>query len=384
MTIAFVSFIKDPWGGSEVLWAEAAQLALAQGHRVVISALKVARPSEPLQRLEAAGARVHLRRGFINPAWGRNRRILNKARILLLNLLSNPYRHIAAERPDIVVFTGACYSMLLNRPLYRLVRKHGIPLLLNNQVNIEYTRPIDREQAAFLREVYGYASLAVFVSRRNLTVTERHLVQRIPRSVVVRNPVNLRSLEPVPMPPSEDGWRLAIVANLLVNHKGHDLLLELLSDDKWKARPLRLHIYGSGSDEAHIRELIAFYGLEGRVVMEGSASDIRAVWALNHLLVMPSLNEGMPLSVVEAMVCGRPVVTTDVGGNTEWITDGVEGFIAGGANTRALDAALEAAWQCRGEWTSIGKKAHERALALHDPDAGGTLLRLILEHGRRS
>lgn len=384
MTIAFVSFIKDPWGGSEVLWAEAAQLALAQGHGVVISALKVARPSEPLQRLEAAGARVHLRRGFINPAWGRNRRILNKARILLINLLSNPYRHIAVERPDIVVFTGACYSMLLNRPLYRLVRKHGIPLLLNNQVNIEYTRPIDREQAAFLREVYGYASLAVFVSRRNLTVTERHLAQRIPRSVVVRNPVNLRSLEPVPMPPSEDGWRLAIVANLLVNHKGHDLLLELLSDDKWKVRPLRLHIYGSGSDEAHIRELIAFYGLADRVVMEGSASDIRAVWALNHLLVMPSLNEGMPLSVVEAMVCGRPVVTTDVGGNTEWITDGVEGFIAGGANTRALDAALEAAWQCRGEWTSIGKKAHERALALHDPDAGGTLLRLILEHGRRS
>jgi glycosyltransferase involved in cell wall biosynthesis len=357
MTIAFVSFIKDPWGGSEVLWAEAAHLALAEGHRVVISALKVARPSEPLRRLQAAGATVHLRRGFINPAWGRNRRILNKARILLLNLLSNPYRHIATERPDIVVFTGACYAMLLNKSLYRLVRKAGIPLVLNNQVNIEYTRPIDREQAAFLREVYGYVSLAAFVSRRNLTVAERHLVQRIPRAAVVRNPVNLRSLEP---------------------------LLEVLSDERWKARPLRLHIYGSGSDEAHIRDLIAFYGLSERVVMEGSASDIRSVWSLNHILVMPSLNEGMPLSVVEAMLCGRPVVTTDVGGNTEWITDGVEGFIADGANTRAVDAALEAAWQRRDEWSAIGLKAHGRALALHDPNAGETLLRLILEHGRRT
>jgi glycosyltransferase involved in cell wall biosynthesis len=118
--------------------------------------------------------------------------------------------------------------------------------------------------------------------------------------------------------------------------------------------------------------------------MEGSASDIRRVWSLNHILVMPSLNEGMPLSVVEAMLCGRPVVTTDVGGNTEWITDGEEGFIADGANTRSLDAALEAAWQRRDEWSAIGLKAHERALALHDPDAGGTLLRLILEHGRRT
>jgi glycosyltransferase involved in cell wall biosynthesis len=99
--------------------------------------------------------------------------------------------------------------------------------------------------------------------------------------------------------------------------------------------------------------------------------------------VMPSLNEGMALSVVEAMVCGRPVVTTDVGGNAEWITDGVDGFLAGGANTRAVDAALEAAWQRREEWPEIGRRAHLRAMALHDPAPGKTFLELILTHGRR-
>lgn len=383
MKIAFISFIKDPWGGSEVLWAEAAREALAQGHEVVISALRVAEPSKPLHALESKGAKILLRRGFINPAWNRRTRILHKIRIAILDLISNPFSPVVREQPDVVVFTGACYAMTLNRALFKLVRKHHIPLILNNQVNIEYTRPIDWEQAAYLREVYAYVSLATFVSQRNLDVTERHLAQRIPRSAVVRNPVNLPAAEALPMPSADPVYRFAIVANLLVNHKGHDLLLEVLSADKWKQRPVELHIFGSGSDEGYIRSLIPFFGLDGKVFMQGRTGDIRSVWERHHLLVMPSLNEGMALSVVEAMVCGRVVVTTDVGGNAEWITDGVEGFLAGGANTLAVDAALEAAWQRRDEWAEIGRRAHLRAMELHDPKPGHSFLQLILSHGRR-
>jgi len=383
MKLAFISFIKDPWGGSEVLWAEAAHEALSQGHEVIVSALRVAEPSKPLQALEARGAKILLRRGFINPAWSRRTRILHKIRYAILDLISNPFTPVVREKPDVVVFTGACYAMTLNRALFSLVRKHEIPLILNNQVNIEYTRPIDWEQAAYLREVYAYVSLATFVSRRNLEVTERHLAQRIPRGAVIRNPVNLPATEALPMPSSDPVYRFAIVANLLVNHKGHDLLLEVLSSAKWKDRPVELHIFGSGSDEGYIRSLITFFGLEDKVFMQGRTGDIRSVWARHHLLVMPSLNEGMALSVVEAMVCGRPVVTTDVGGNAEWITDGVDGFLAGGANILSVDAALEAAWQRRDEWPEIGRRAHLRAMALHDPKPGHTFLQLILSHGRR-
>jgi len=350
---------------------------------VIVSALRVAEPSRPLQALEARGAKILLRRGFINPAWSRRTRIMHKIRYAILDLLSNPFTPVIREQPDVVVFTGACYAMTLNRALFKVVRQHGIPLILNNQVNIEYTRPIDWEQAAYLREVYAYVSLATFVSQRNLEVTERHLAQRIPRGAVIRNPVNLPAPEALPMPAADPVYRFAIVANLLVNHKGHDLLLEVLSSDKWKERPVELHIFGSGSDEGYIRSLITFFGLEDKVFMQGRTGDIRSVWARHHLLVMPSLNEGMALSVVEAMVCGRPVVTTDVGGNAEWITDGVDGFLAGGANTRAVDAALEAAWQRRDEWPEIGRRAHLRAMSLHDPKPGHTFLQLILTHGRR-
>jgi glycosyltransferase involved in cell wall biosynthesis len=383
MKIGFVSFIKDPWGGSEALWAAAAHEALAQGHEVVITALKVAQPSAPLKELEAKGAQVLLRRGFINPVWNRRTRILNKLRIAILNILSNPFSPLVRARPDVVVFTGACYAMTLNRPLFSLLQSKGIPLILNNQVNIEYTRPIDWEQAAYLAQVYDYTSLATFVSHRNLEVTERHLARRIRKALVLRNPVNLPATKALPMPPADPMVRMAIVANLLVNHKGHDLLLEILSAKKWKERPVELHIFGSGSDEDYIRELIRFFELEGRVFLQGRTGDIKSVWEHHHLLVMPSLNEGMALSVVEAMICGRPVVTTDVGGNAEWITDGVDGFLAGGANVRAFDEAMEAAWQRREEWAEIGCRAHVRAMELHDPEPGVTFLNSILTHGRR-
>ena len=59
---------------------------------------------------------------------------------------------------------------------------------------------------------------------------------------------------------------------------------------------------------------------------------------------------------------------------TEWIEDGLSGFIAEAATERALDRALELAWQAKDRWGEIGKRAHERAMALYDPAAGKTLL----------
>jgi glycosyltransferase involved in cell wall biosynthesis len=175
----------------------------------------------------------------------------------------------------------------------------------------------------------------------------------------------------------------AMVANLLVNHKGHDILFDVLRSEKWISRSWDLSIYGSGDDERYIRQLCAFYQLNDRVHFKGRTDNIRAVWENHHLLIMPSLCEGIPLAVVEAMLCGRPVVATDTGGHMEWIDEGIEGFIAEGANVHSLDGALERAWESRHRWADMGMNAHKRASAQYDPTPGETFLNLILAHGRR-
>ena len=53
----------------------------------------------------------------------------------------------------------------------------------------------------------------------------------------------------------------------------------------------------------------------------GYQSDVRAIWAREQLLVMSSRDEGTPLALVEAMLCGRSAIVSDVGGNQEWVTE---------------------------------------------------------------
>jgi len=382
MRIAFISFIKDPWGGSEELWAAAAEKALAQGHEVVISAMRLNVPSERLEALSKKGARVYYRRGFIDPAWKRNERILRKILIFLQNRISNPFRKVFLARPEITVYTGAAYSMTLNKELFDGLIERGIPYIMNIQVNVEYGRPVNNEEAEYLKCIYKMAAASAFVSHRNQQTAERHLLTRISNARVVLNPVNLSDTSLLPIPSFDGGVKLAIVANLLVNHKGHDLAFEMMSMPKWRSRDLTLHIYGSGFDEAYLREMAGFFHLEEKVFFHGRSTNIRQVWADNHALLLPSLNEGTPLAVVEAMLCGRPVITTDVGGNAEWIRDGVDGFIADGANIHSLDKAMEAAWQRRHEWAVMGRSAHQRAASRYDNDPGDTFLKLILENGQ--
>jgi len=383
MRIAYISFIKEPWGGSEELWASSAELALADGHEVIISALKLDVPAPRFEELSRKGAKVLYRRGFINPKWNKRVRVIRKAILFLRNRLSNPYREVFRKKPDVILFASAAYSMVLNRHLFDPLVKGFCPYILNVQVNSDYGRPINNEEMVYLREVFARASLNLFVSQRNLLTAERHLLRHIPHAMVVRNPVNLPNREMVKWPTASNSLRIAIVANLLVNQKGQDLAFEVFSRTQWMERPVTLHLYGAGFDEAYLKELSRFFSLGDRVVFHGRVSDIRQVWAENHLMFLPSLAEGTPLALVEAMLCGRPSVVTDVGDNADWVRDGVDGFVAGGANINAIDGALERAWNHRDDWASMGHAAHDRALSMIDPTPDRTFLNHILEHGHR-
>lgn len=106
----------------------------------------------------------------------------------------------------------------------------------------------------------------------------------------------------------------------------------------------RLRLFGSppGGREGYLqqcKDLAAELGVGAVTGFEGRVENIRDAYEAGHVVVLSSLSEGFPYSVLEAMTCGRPCVATDVGGVTEAIAD--TGIVVPPRNPRALaDACL--------------------------------------------
>jgi len=97
---------------------------------------------------------------------------------------------------------------------------------------------------------------------------------------------------------------------------------------------------GEGSLRADMERLARELGVADRCVFLGQRSDVPALLAAADLFVLPSLFEGLPLSVLEAMAAARPVIATAIGGTDEAITDGLTGLLVPPRDPAALGSAI--------------------------------------------
>ena len=134
------------------------------------------------------------------------------------------------------------------------------------------------------------------------------------------------------------------------------MLLEVLALPHWRERSVRVSLVGTGVNERGIRGMIENLQLDN-VQLTGFVSDIEELWGRHHALVLPSRYEGMPLAIVEAMLCGRTCIVTDVAGHRELVRDGVNGFLAKAPSVELLDEAMNRAWDCRGRLKEMGETA---------------------------
>ncbi len=101
-----------------------------------------------------------------------------------------------------------------------------------------------------------------------------------------------------------------------------------------------LLIAGGGACAEEIAALVRVRGLADRVQLLGPVSDVAALHRRARCFVLPSRTEGMPLTVIEAMASGLPVVATRVGGTPEVVEEGVTGILVPPGNAPELAAAL--------------------------------------------
>jgi glycosyltransferase involved in cell wall biosynthesis len=198
------------------------------------------------------------------------------------------------------------------------------------------------------------------VSHGNLNLLRLQVAEELPNAAVLWNPYNV-STDPAPAWPIENGiWRMACVARMDPAAKGQDVLLQILAKPEWRERCVEVNLFGVGAYELTLRRMVNTLQLRN-VHFRGHVNDIRRIWEQNHILLLPSRYEGLPIALVEAMWCGRPAVVTDVGGNAELCVEGETGFIAPSPSLPSFAEALERAWRVRMQWSQLGEAARARA-----------------------
>lgn len=392
MKIGIISTLeRGIWGGCDPLWLAAAEDALEDGHEVGICLSRGPATISRTEQVAKAGAKLFWRKQQRNFYWRlRNwliRRLKNCGFSPLKDIAemwrsaSSELRQLFEWKPDIIIVNlSVVYDCFYLPNLAEELSKYNATYVTVVHAALDFQMP-DDESRKVTRQVQSNAKAALFVSEGTKRIVERHLACAMPNPAIVRNPVNINDISSLPLPP-RDVAKFAFSGRLDCTSKGLDLLFEAMGAEQWRQRRWELSLYGDGFDERYLKELAQYYQIADKVVFAGYTNDIRKEWEKAHLLVLPSRSESAPLALVEAMLCGRPAVVTDVGGVIEWAVEPETAFVADAATTSSIGAAMERAWQAKDNWEAMGLAAHKFAAERIDPNPGRSLVNLAIQLAR--
>jgi glycosyltransferase involved in cell wall biosynthesis len=164
--------------------------------------------------------------------------------------------------------------------------------------------------------------------------------------------------------------KIIISVGSLVEIKGQDILIKSISKVISKVSDVYTVIVGSGPWYQHLKNLTVKLGIDNKVLLVGGkAHEDIPIW-LNaaDFFVLPSLCEGFPTVLPEAMACGLPIIASDVGGVSEAIEIGTTGYLFKSGDvdhlTSTLLNALNRKWDTsyiiesskKYNWTNLSKQ----------------------------
>jgi len=266
-------------------------------------------------RLRQAGVKVHS---------------LSPHKLLPFYLASIPWR-LLADRPDIL----HCHlipSNIIAKPLGALL---GVPVVINHDHTNDTRRADSRLLLALDRFSNRFAShiVAVSASCRDFLIAR----ESIPASDVtlVPNAIDLRRFSPAAARRDQARVELRLPTSARVvagvgrlnPQKNFSLFLDIAAQLAPRFPDLHFLLAGDGPEEKMLREKAAALGIADRVTFSGYVADTRLVYLAADVLLMPSRYEGLPMTLLEAMAMGLPVVASQLDGIAEVISDGREGFL---------------------------------------------------------
>lgn len=157
---------------------------------------------------------------------------------------------------------------------------------------------------------------------------------------------------------TKDDFILTCVGRL-TEQKGQRYLLEALSLLKEGCPQIRVLFVGKGEDEKKLKELVNKFGINDLVRFMGFRLDIPEILKLTDAVVLPSLYEGLPVCILEAMAAEKPIIATKVGGSKSIIQDAKTGFLVPPQDAKALAEAIKKIISLPDKGKKLGGAAQE-------------------------
>jgi glycosyltransferase involved in cell wall biosynthesis len=284
-------------------------------------------------------------------------------------------RRLRREQPDIL------HCHLLRANLYGRIaaRLAGVKAVICTIRGIDdyVTSPdfMPRSVRLVERLTAAWVAKYVAVSETARQAIIKHLQLSPEKIVTILNAVDLAPFQP----PRDDGASLRAAMGLppeamvvgsvgrLAPLKNYANLIRWVGDLAAAFPQLHLLLIGDGEERHALEVLIGELRLRDRVRLLGHRGDIPEMLGAMDIFAFPSLSEGLPRAVMEAMAGCLPCVVMDVGGNAEAVVDGQTGYVVPPGDGPGFKAALTRLLGDGGLRKKLGAAGKNRAFALFNP-----------------
>jgi glycosyltransferase involved in cell wall biosynthesis len=344
LTIALADEVDGP-GGAEVLVLQLGEELRRRGHRVV-PILPKGKTGWLAERFSESGFQpesFRIRGPLDSRLPGELTEILRRRGVDVLH----------SHEFTMAVY-GAAAAGRIGIP--HVITMHGnqtMTAALRRRVALRWAFRSSQAVSAVSRDTHRHLAKTLGITEGAIVTIPNGIPERRGDPASIRSELRLRSDEV-----------LLLAVGSLQERKGHAVLLDALARLQPEARlvPWRLVIAGTGPEMQRLQDRATALGVADRVVLAGYRSDIPALQAAADIFVMPSLWEGLPLAILEAMFASNPVLATRTSGIPEAIDHGKEGLLVPPGDVEAHAAALSRLLLERELRKRLGAAGRNRAL----------------------
>jgi glycosyltransferase involved in cell wall biosynthesis len=227
---------------------------------------------------------------------------------------------------------SAIAAKKLNKNIKTIFTVHGLSLLDENYRHLSFLKLIYK---IYFKHLFKYINKLIFVSQHNLTTAQEHKLCQ--NGTVIQNGIDQENINFIDKPKTREIIAGSIDSNIdwdnsfilgsigrLSYQKNYEFLINTFPD-ALKLNPyFKLIIVGDGPDKNKLKKLINDNNLKNNIFLTGPIPNASKLIKAFDLFVLPSRYEGLPITLIETITAGLPIIASNVGGNTEVLNNSEE------------------------------------------------------------